>query len=139
MTMACKGDGNFEAVEYALKKFPDRTVELANQVKGTTRSTPLFTLAHFGQNVAIMRLLIAAHADPFRRSKGGCSFFHSAIFGARDAKEPGLVEKRRQKYRALAELLDSEEWDEHVRENRERGMSDEEFAEQMQACKCSPV
>ena len=99
MTLACKHEGNFFAVNFGIEKKP----ELVNQSKGDSGTTPLFTAAYFG-NLKLMKLLLSKGACPHQRSTRGnnCSFIHNAIFGARDA-QPTC---RRAIYDALLTLIE---------------------------------
>jgi hypothetical protein len=99
MTLACKREGSFFAVNFGIEKKP----ELVNQSKGDSETTPLFTAAYFG-NLKLMKLLLSKGACPHQRStRGNCSFIHNAIFGARDAKTPT---RRRAFYDALLTLIE---------------------------------
>ena len=96
--LACKHEGNFPAVDYALGRNP----KLVNQTKGDSGTTPLFTAAYFG-NLKMMKLLLAKYgANPLIFSKGNCSFVHIAMFGAARAQ----ATRRREIYVAVLTLIE---------------------------------
>ena len=96
--LACKHEGNFPAVDYALGRNP----KLVNQTKGDSGTTPLFTAAYFG-NLKMMRLLLTKYgANPLIFSKGNCSFVHIAMFGAARAQ----ATRRREIYVAVLTLIE---------------------------------